>query len=228
MSLFNDVRLPVISLVTDISKFDSGKRSSDRLVKLLSEACVAGIDIIQIRENGLADRELVSLVARVVAISQKTETKVIVNDRVDIAIIAGAMGVHLKGGSHSAARVRRVAPADWLIGRSVHGLEEANRVVDEGAVDYVTFGPVFETDSKPGLTPHGLAMLKRVVSSVEKPVLAIGGITVENAGDVASCGVAGISAISLFTGIGEKEESDALKTLVGRIRTSFDRGRMAV
>lgn len=228
MSLFDDVRWPVISLVTDLSRFGSGQEAGDRLVKLVSEACVAGIDIIQIRENDLSDRELVSLVGKVVAISQKTETKVLVNDRVDIAITAGATGVHLKGGSHSAARVRRMAPAGWLIGRSVHGLEEANHVSDEGAVDYVTFGPVFETDSKPGITPHGLTMLKRVVSAVEKPVLAIGGITVEKAGDVASSGVAGISAISLFSGRGEKEKPYALENLVGCIRTSFDRGRLAV
>lgn len=228
MSLLNDLRWPVICLVTDLSRFGSGKLAGDRLVKLIAEACVAGIDIVQIRENGLSDRDLVSLVSKVVAISQRTETRVIVNDRIDIAITAGAMGVHLKGDSLSAARVRRMAPAGWLIGRSVHRLEEAGRVVDEGAVDYVTFGPVFETDSKPGVTPLGLTMLERVVASVEKPVLAIGGITVEKAGEVASSGVAGIAAIGLFAGSGQIDESNTLGNLVGRLRTSFDRGRLPV
>ena len=130
-------------------------------------------------------------------------TKIVVNDRLDVALAAGAAGVHLGGESISVAdafafRASGRAPANLLIGRSCHSLQEATRVQNEGA-DYIFFGPVFATPSKARFgAPQGIVALSAVCRAVRIPVVAIGGITFENACECLSAGAAGIAAIRLF------------------------------
>ena len=197
----------------------------DRLLDLIVTAASAGIDLVQIRESDLSDRALGDLVHRAVDGTRATHTRIIVNDRVDIAVAAGAAGVHLKSNSLPAERVRDLAPPGWLIGRSVHDLDEARQVTASGVLDYVMLGTVFETLAKPGRQPVGLDVLRLVVEAVPVPVLAIGGITVERALAVAKCGAAGLAAIGMFAEAADRGPG-SVGSLVERLHTLFDNRSM--
>jgi thiamine-phosphate pyrophosphorylase len=161
---------------------------------LLSHVNIAirsGIEIIQVREKDLDARELYELVCRVRDAASGTATKILVNDRLDIALAANLDGVHLPANGLPASRVR---PLVRVMGCSTHTLEEAQDAEHAGA-DFVIFGPVFET---PGKNPVGLDALREVCAAVGIPVLAIGGITLENTNEVIAAGASGIAAIRLF------------------------------
>ena len=183
------------------------------LVALFGEAARAGVDLIQIRERDLDDGALVTLVRAAVAAVRGTPARVIVNDRTDVALAAGAAGVHLRADSVPATRVRAIAGAGFLVGRSVHGEDEAAAVDAEGGCDYLIFGTVFPSSSKPsGHQAAGLAALGRVCARVTAPVLAIGGMSIDRAPDVARAGAAGLAAIQLFaTAVDLRETVRALR-----------------
>jgi len=183
-------------MISDRRRF--GERSDDALVAAVGAAAAAGIDLVQIRERDLDGRALTSLVTRCLDAARRTRTRVLVNDRLDVALTAGAHGVHLRGDSMPASRARALAPAGFVIGRSVHGVDEAERVTEEGGLDYLLFGSVFSTASKPGVAPAGVGVLTEVVESTTLPVLAVGGITANTAHGLAATGAAGVAAIGMF------------------------------
>lgn len=166
----------------------------------------AGVDAVQIRERDLPGGSLARLTAVAVAAARGSRTKVLVNDRVDVALAAGADGVHLRADSPPAWRIRPLVPKTFVVGRSVHTLEEARAA---GDVDYVIAGTVWPTSSKPAGHPVlGAAGLAQLVRAASVPVLAIGGIDVGRAAAVAASGAAGIAAIGLF--IGQDDPRSAL------------------
>ena len=173
-------------------------QAEDALVASVGAAARAGIDLVQVRERDLEGGALVRLVARCIDALKHTHTRVLVNDRLDVAMAAGAHGVHLRGDSVPAPRVRALVRPGFLIGRSIHSKEEAARVCAEGGVDYLLFGTVFSTASKPGVDAAGVDALADVVSTVPLPVLAVGGITVGTIHGLGRTGAAGIAAIGLF------------------------------
>ena len=142
---------------------------------------------------------LYELVARAVKITRGSLTKLIVNDRVDIALAAGADGVHLTSTSLPARVVRRICGPEFLIGVSTHSLETARDARDSSA-DFALFGPVFETESKRAYgPPQGLHKLQQITSDLQSfPVVAIGGITLDNAESCFAAGASGIAGIRLF------------------------------
>ena len=157
-----------------------------------------GANWIQIREKDLSSRELYELAAQAVATAKPSGVKILVNARFDVAIAAGAAGVHLPGGSPSPNRWRSITPPGFLIGASCHTLAELLAAERRGA-DYAVFGQVFPPHSKTSdLAPRGLAGLRQAARAVKIPVLALGGITEQNAVDCVAAGAAGIAAISLF------------------------------
>jgi thiamine-phosphate diphosphorylase len=189
--------------VTDRRRFEI---STDDLVRRAAAAVRAGVDVIQVRERDLPDRELAALVRRIVAAAAGTATRVLVNDRADIAIVAGAAGVHLRGDSPPASRVAAFAKASapgssrgFVIGRSVHSLAEVDAAVVDGGCDYLMFGTVFPSDGKPDGHPiAGLDALREVCARSPLPVIAIGGIAGERAADVRRAGAAGFAAVGMF------------------------------
>jgi thiamine-phosphate pyrophosphorylase len=189
------LKRPLLCLVTD-------RRATRRpLLEVIREAAHAGVDLIQIRERDLEARELLALTRAAVAAAAGTPAKVLVNDRVDVALAAGAAGVHLRADSFRAADVRTLAPAAFVVGRSVHGEDEAATIEAAGGCDYLIFGTVFPSATKsPGHPAAGLTALRSVCARVRLPVLAIGGVSVERAADVAAAGAAGIAGIGLFAG----------------------------
>ena len=170
----------------------------DNLLRQIARAVEAGVDLIQIREKDLSSRELYELVRDALRLENPAGTRILVNERVDVARAAGAAGVHLPSSAAAPSRIRSLTPPDFLIGVSCHGLEEVRRAEAEDA-DYVVFGPVFPTLSKRQYgPPRGLAALGEAARAVKIPVLALGGVTLENAGQCLDSGAAGIAGISVF------------------------------
>lgn len=207
---------PVICLITDRHRL--GEAWEPASIQRVRAAARAGVHLIQVRERDLAGGALARLTEQCLDAVRGTRARVVVNDRLDVALAVSAHGVHLRGDSIDAARIRRIAPAGFLIGRSVHSVEEALAVSGNGAVDYLVFGSVFETSSKPGRKAAGLQALGAVSTATTVPVLAVGGISASRAGAVALAGASGLAAIGLFT----DAPVDAVQGIVEQITTAFD------
>lgn len=186
------------------------------LLEKIEQAAKAGVDWIQLREKDLSGRELTELAA---AARQRCGAGVtlLINDRLDVAIATGAAGVHLSEHSMSVEEAKRFVAErcpgrKFLVGVATHSLQAAQEAAASGA-DYVIFGAVFATPSKASFgTPQGLAKLREVCDNVKIPVIAIGGITVENAGECLKAGAIGIAAIRLF------QDAADLQAVVAQLR----------
>uniref|UniRef100_Q01SR9 Thiamine-phosphate synthase n=1 Tax=Solibacter usitatus (strain Ellin6076) TaxID=234267 RepID=Q01SR9_SOLUE len=157
-----------------------------------------GVERIQVREKDLCARDLCALVRRILGLARPHGTQVLVNSRVDVALAAGADGVHLAGSSIAPKILRRILPSGFQIGVSTHCFADLRAAEAEGA-DFVVYGPVFPVVSKPGYAAHvGIDGLRRAVRAVTIPVIALGGVTQSNAAACIEAGVAGVAGISMF------------------------------
>jgi thiamine-phosphate pyrophosphorylase len=205
--------------VTDRKSLAEGEAGAGVLGKIRA-AIAAGVDWVQIREKDLSGRELLGLARE--AVAAEGGARVIVNDRLDVALAAGAAGVHLGRESLGARDVVRWcksgggnAPADFLVGVSCHSLQEAREAESTGAA-YIFFGPVFDTPSKRGMRePQGIARLGEICRGVKLPVLAIGGVSEENASECIRAGAAGVAAIRMFQDV---RGAETLKDAIRRLR----------
>jgi thiamine-phosphate pyrophosphorylase len=156
-----------------------------QLFEVIRNQLNGGLDYIQIREKDLSARELFEFTAAVVALRANRSTRILVNERADIAIAAGADGVHLP-----AAAPCRTLPG-LVVARSCHTLDD----IRSAEADFVTFSPVFESPGKG--KPLGIDLLRQACR-IGKPVFALGGVTAENAASCDEAGAAGIAGIRLF------------------------------
>ena len=196
---------PLLCYVTDRRSL-SATRGEAELLAAIERVAAAGVDWIQIREKDLPGARLAAL-ARAALGCLSPHTRVLVNDRLDVALATGAGGVHLGEESLPAEKVvrwlrtaagRELSPPKFLVGVSCHALEAA-RAAEQAGASYVFFGPVFATPSKAAYgAPQGLERLAKVCRTVHIPVLAIGGITAENAAPCLAAGARGLAAIRLF------------------------------
>ncbi len=186
---------PIACLITDRRRLPDASREA--LVSSVRAAAAAGVQLIQLRERDLDGRALFDLAGQVIGAVRGTSARVLINDRLDVALAAQAHGVHLRASSFRPSRVRAIAPSGFLIGQSVHSAADAVTMAGEGA-DYLVFGNVFETVSKPGKPGTGLAALREVVRATPLPVLGVGGVTRERVPQLIAAGAAGFAAISLF------------------------------
>src|SRR5579864_3615307 len=217
----------LLCYVTDRHLLRSQQPSSaasikDLLVRI-ERAIAAGVDWIQIREKDLAARELLDFTRRAIAATRQeahAHTRVTVNDRLDVAIAAGAAGVHLGGASIPVAQTVQWcragnAQGDFMVGASCHDVQEAIAAERAGG-NYIFFGPIYETPAKMKFgAPQGVDKLAEVCRSVRIPVLAIGGIDEKNAGTCLRAGAAGIAAIRLFQ---QPPDAASLGGIVSRLR----------
>lgn len=206
--------LPIIYPIT--AGATTAQASPDDILRLISAAVAAEVPLFQIREKSLPARVLFELVARAAEVTSGSSTRLLVNDRSDIARAAGANGVHLTAQSLPVEVVRKTCGAEFLIGVSTHSLDEARAARAAGA-DFVVFGPVFETESKRAYgQPQGLGNLAEVTRALgEFPVAAIGGITLENAGACFDAGASGVAAIGMLN------DAEQLSAIVRAIRSQF-------
>lgn len=194
---------PLFYYITDRRRLDG--RSFALCVR---RALAWGVDFIQVREKDLPDRELYALVRKIVAMARGTGCRVLVNGRADIALAAGAGGVHLPSSGLGAADVRGWSPEGFLIGVSVHSLAEVRKASAAGA-DYILAGHLFSTPSKEGMGPIlGLGFLDRACAATSLPVFALGGMKAERLGSVMDAGARGIAGIRLFQ---DRDEFERLR-----------------
>jgi thiamine-phosphate pyrophosphorylase len=191
--------------ITDRHLFPGNSTEQERrLLEKIAECAAAGVDLIQLREKDLGTRALEELAHKAMAALGGSRTRLLINSRTDIALACGAHGVHLPANDLPASEVRAVLTQTGIgspvIGVSAHSVAEVASAEAHGA-DFAVFAPVFE---KNGNASHvGLEQLRQVCHRKEKaqppmPVLALGGITLENARQCVEAGAAGIAAIRLF------------------------------
>jgi thiamine-phosphate diphosphorylase len=170
------------------------------LVGSVQAAARAGAHLIQIREHGIDAGHLARVVRACLHAVAGSKARVVVNDRLDVALASGAHGVHLREASVLPRDARAVAPRGFLIGRSVHTAEDAARLGREGSADYLIVGAVFASPGKSD-PPAGLETLRLAVQAATVPVLAVGGVDGSSAAAVAGTGAAGIAAIRWWASV---------------------------
>jgi len=185
---------PVLCLITDRRRW--GALWEQRLLEQVRAASRAGVHLVQVREPDLDGRALTALVRACLAAVQATPTRILVNERIDVALVAGAHGVHLRSTSVPTPRARELCPRPLLVGRSVHSGDDLSLAGEEA--DYLLFGTVFPTGSKPGQGAAGLNALRRGVRAAPVPVLAVGGVIPERMAEILATGASGVAAISAF------------------------------
>jgi thiamine-phosphate pyrophosphorylase len=204
--------------ITDRTQFPGDESARRRSLRAkIAEAARCGVDYIQLREKDFSTRNLEQLAAEVVTIvlegsalrteNRELRTRVLINSRTDVALAAGADGVHLRGDDISVpeariiwdrvlARGSQLAARSPLIAVSCHSRADVDRAQSDGA-DFVVVAPVFEKKDHPSTQPAGLAALREACQA-KIPVLALGGVTLANAASCLEAGAAGIAAIRLF------------------------------
>ena len=209
---------PILYLITRGATTETTSPESVEFQDILLQikaAAAAEIDLVQIREKRLGARVLFELAERAVDITRQSTTRILINDRADIAAGAGAHGVHLTTGSLDVAVIRNSFKDEFLIGASTHSWEEAHQAYQQGA-DFIVLGPIFPTRSKEQFGPSlGLEKLSHVCGKLRGfPVLALGGISETIAQQCFVAGASGVAGITLFS------EPASLKTIATAIKQS--------
>ncbi len=177
------------------------------LTEAVRSAIEGGLPSLMLREKDLPDEQLLPIARELRAMTQDAGRIFVINRRIGVARAVGADGVHLGAEGPSLEEARRELGPDALLGYSAHELNEALRAFGQGA-DYVIFSPIYETPSKAGvLKPVGVEALRRVVESAPGPVVALGGISASNIGEVASTGAAGAATIRAVFASGSPKEA---------------------
>jgi thiamine-phosphate pyrophosphorylase len=177
---------------------DSQQLNGASIMRCIRRSLDWGVDFIQIREKELSERELYALTCRIVSLAQDTKCRVLVNGRADVALAAGADGVHLPSMGLRISDIRSWIPKDFIVGVSVHSLREIREAEAQNAY-YILVGHVFPTKSKEGYGPSlGLDFLTKACRSTSVPIFGLGGMNPERIDPVLKTGAAGIAGISLF------------------------------
>jgi thiamine-phosphate pyrophosphorylase len=162
----------------------------------MAEAMIAGgVDLIQLRAKGHANPEIAKIAADLHRIAAEREVPLIINDHPDIARLVAAEGVHLGQDDMPIAGARKIAGPNCMVGKSTHSVDQAVRAFHEGA-DYIGFGPIFATPTKPDYPPIGLSEIQKVHEAVRIPIFCIGGIKLENLAEVVAAGARRVVIVS--------------------------------
>ena len=182
------------------------------LLEVVEEALAGGVKAVQLREKELTSRELYELAFDMKKLTSKYGARLLINDRIDIALAVDADGVHLGSNSIPIYRARKLLGSNRLIGVSCHNQVNAIIAQEKGA-DFITFGPVFYTASKAKYgKPVGIDKLESVAQLLNIPVFAIGGVDAANTREVLAAGAAGIALISAI--MAAREPRQAAQTLL--------------
>jgi thiamine-phosphate pyrophosphorylase len=186
-------------------------RPEAALKEIVRQAFGAGVNYVQVREKDLPGGRLARLVEELLALPEKAGSRLLVNERLDVARASGADGVHLPADSLPVGAVRQWVGSSWIVGVSCHSAQEVEQAAAGGA-DYVLLGPVFATPSKLGAQPLGLTRLAEICGRFSIPVFALGGVDLSNAADCVAAGARGVAGIRLF------QQADDLEAVCRRLR----------
>jgi len=196
----------ILAAITDRKSLDS------ELLSFVERALAAGLDWIQIREKDLSGQALFELCRAAARLPNPHGAKLFVNGRADVALATALHGVHLPSDAPAPSAFRPCVWSGFQIGVSCHSLEDLKEA-ERGGADYAFYSPVFASASKPGYGPAvGLDALTRACAAVQIPVLALGGVTAENAHECVAAGAAGVAGISLF------QRATDLPDVIARLR----------
>lgn len=210
---------PCLALVTDRHLY----ATEEALVAAVAEAVEGGVDMVQVREKDLPGGLLLALAQRLRDVT-RGRALLFVNERVDVALLCEADGVHLPEAGLLPSAVRRLAGPRLLIGASVHSVGSARRAQQEGA-DFLIAGTIFPSRSHPGEGAAGVGLLTAIRKEVTLPVLAIGGVTAENAGTCIRAGADGVAVITAI--LGQSDPRRAAHRLKEAVRQGWE-GRGAL
>jgi len=181
------------------------------LVDVTAQALAGGVDVVQLREKDLPEDQVLDIAGKLAGLIQSYGKLFLINRYLDVALAVGAHGVHLGYDGPTPREARRILGPAAIIGASVHSLEEADKAVDEGA-DYLLVSHIFPTNSKPGVPPNGLKLLHQVQSNYSQPVIALGGINLNNVNRVVAAGCSRIAVMSaLLKAVDVEAEAKAIK-----------------
>ena len=175
---------------------DRGQTGGRPLIEVMGKALSGGVRAVQLREKDLPPRQMFEFAVQLRQVTREAGARLLINDRVDIALAVDADGVHLGVASMPVREARRLLGDSSLIGYSAHSLAEAVQAQADGA-DFITFGPVYHTPSKAAYgAPLGVTALQEVCRTLSIPVFALGGVKVTSIPELLAAGVSGVALIS--------------------------------
>jgi thiamine-phosphate pyrophosphorylase len=180
-----------------VSHFGAYVITSNDHIEITREACEGGARVIQYRDKISTKQEMLNIADKIREITRSFNSLFIVNDFIDIAHKSGADGVHLGQDDVPILRARKISPDNFIIGISTHSLEQALNAEKAGA-DYIGIGPVFSTPTKEKYSPIGISVVEEVIRNVNIPVVAIGGINIENIDELFKIGVQNVAMVRAF------------------------------
>ena len=192
---------------------DRRNKTDDEFLNIIEEAIKGGTTIVQLREKTASTKEFYDLALKVKEITSRYGVPLLINDKIDIALAVGSEGVHIGQDDMPADIAREIIGEDKILGVSASTVEEAKKAEIDSA-DYIGSGAVFPTSTKDDADSVSKEELKEIVDSIDIPVVAIGGITVENASTLKGSGIAGVSVVSaIMSAEDPKEASEKLKEI---------------
>ena len=192
---------------------DRRNKTDEEFLNIIEEAIKGGTTVVQLREKTASTKEFYDLALRVKEITSRYGVPLLINDRIDIALAIDSEGVHIGQDDMPADIAREIIGKDKILGVSASTVEEAKKAENDSA-DYIGSGAVFPTATKDDADSVSKEELKEIVDSIDIPVVAIGGITVENASSLKDSGIAGFSVVSaIMSAEDPKEASKKLKEI---------------
>lgn len=192
---------------------DHRNKTDEEFLKIIEEAIKGGTSIVQLREKTASTKDFYQLALKVKEITSKYDVPLLINDRIDIAIAVDSEGVHIGQDDMPADIARKIIGENKILGVSASTVEEAKKAQEDGA-DYIGSGAVFPTATKDDADSVSKEELKEIVDSIDIPVVAIGGITLENAESLKDTGIAGFSVVSaIMSADNPKEASQKLREI---------------
>jgi thiamine-phosphate pyrophosphorylase len=176
--------------ILDLSYVDSLETG-----RVTEQLIAGGIDLIQLRAKARPSAEIAKIAAELHRLTQKRSIPLIINDHSEIARVVSAEGIHVGQDDPAISEVRAIAGPDCIVGKSTHNVDQAIRAFYEGA-DYIGFGPIFATPTKPDYPPIGLEEIRKVHDAVRIPIFCIGGITLDNLPEVIAAGARRVVIVS--------------------------------
>ena len=192
---------------------DHRNKTEEEFLNIIEEAIKGGTSIVQLREKTASTKDFYQLALKVKEITTRYDVPLLINDRMDIALAVDSEGVHLGQDDMPADIARKIIGDDKILGVSASTVEEAIKAQIDGA-DYIGSGAVFPTATKDDADSVSKEELKSIVDSIDIPVVAIGGITIENASELKDTGIAGFSVVSAIMSADDpKEASQKLREI---------------